>query len=139
MAITSFDGENEFLSNFFESSVEYEGLTFKTNEHAFQAAKVLNIRTRIEFQILTPGQAKRKGRKVLLRSDWENVKDSIMENLVRIKFTTNEDLKRKLLNTDEEELIEGNNWHDTYWGICNGKGKNKLGKILMKVREELKG
>ena len=54
------------------------------------------------------------------------------------KFTQNEELKEKLLATENEELVEGNTWHDTYWGVCNRRGKNKLGKILMRIREELR-
>ena len=70
--------------------------------------------------------------------DWEEVKDQIMYEICLAKFTQNEELKEKLLATGNEELVEGNTWHDTYWGVCNRRGKNKLGKILMRVRSELK-
>ena len=74
----------------------------------------------------------------MLRNDWEKVKDEIMYNICLCKFTQNEELKQKLLNTGNAELIEGYTWNDTYWGICRGRGKNHLGKILMQIREELR-
>lgn len=85
----------------------------------------------------SPGEAKRLGRKATLRLDWEKVKLTIMEDLLRQKFAWKE-LKEKLLSTGDEELVEGNTWSDTFWGVCNGKGENHLGKLLMKIREELK-
>ena len=93
---------------------------------------------RKNFLGLDPSSAKRKGRRVKLRDDWEEVKDQIMYEIVLNKFSQNEELRKKLIATGDEYLTEGNTWHDTYWGVCNGKGKNKLGKILMQVREELK-
>ena len=61
-----------------------------------------------------------------------------MLNVVRAKFDQHPDLAQKLLETGDEELVEGNTWGDRYWGVCGGKGKNMLGKILMRVREELR-
>ena len=84
-----------------------------------------------------PGEAKRWGRNITLRADWEHVKLPIMLNLVRQKFA-NDPLRAKLLGTGEHELIEGNHWNDTFWGVCRGVGSNRLGKILMQVRAELK-
>ena len=136
--INNFKGKYYFLSNFYSAQVMYEGLLYKNNEFAFQSAKVKDLERRKQFCELDPSVAKRKGRNVLLRQDWENVKDEIMYQCVKDKFTRNLDLKQKLLDTDDEELIESNTWNDTYWGICKGRGKNMLGKILMRVREELK-
>ena len=85
----------------------------------------------------TPGQAKRLGRKCLLRKDWEEAKDHAMLSVLRAKFA-NPELKEKLIATGDVELVEGNHWNDTYWGVCNGIGKNMLGKLLMQVREEIK-
>ena len=127
-----------FLSNYYVAPVAYNGLTFQSNEAAFQAQKTLNEGQRRKFTKLAPNKAKAKGRNVLLREDWEEVKDQIMYEICLAKFSQNENLKEKLLATGDEELIEGNTWHDTYWGVCNRRGKNKLGKILMKIREELK-
>ena len=137
MKIDSFRGKYFFLSNFYLTEVSFEGLTFQNNEAAFQAMKTLDKGKRVEFTGLDPSSAKRKGRQIKLRKDWEEIKDQIMYEICLSKFNQNEDLKRKLLQTKGIELIEGNDWGDTYWGVCRGRGQNKLGKILMRVREEL--
>lgn len=82
------------------------------------------------------GKAKRMGQKLTLRPDWEKSKLTIMLKLVREKFKDPE-LEQLLYETESDELIEGNSWHDTFWGVCNGVGKNNLGKILMRVRTEI--
>ena len=133
--INNFRGEYRFLSNFFPAPVTYRGLTYKNNEAAFQAQKDLSRLK--EFTQLDPSAAKRLGRRVRLRSDWEEVKLDIMEDIVRAKFTQNQDLAQKLLNTYPQQLVEGNNWNDTFWGVCRGKGNNALGLILMVIRNEL--
>lgn len=135
--IDSFRGQYYFLSNFYyPSRVIYEDWIYVTVEHAFQAAKTNDFYERIPiFLSLDPTKAKQLGRLVTLREDWEEVKDEIMYNLVTQKFTQSNYLKRKLLETHPQELIEGNWWGDTYWGVCRGVGQNKLGKILMEVRE----
>lgn len=139
MIIDNFSGDYEFLSNFYPCNVVYDGLKFETTEHAFQAAKTLNIEERLQVMACdTPGKAKRMGRKVTLRPDWDQVKVQVMTDIVRQKFTDLL-LARKLLETGDTNLIEGNTWNDRFWGVCNGKGENNLGKILMKVREELRG
>lgn len=147
--IDRFDGENEFLSNFYACKVEYEGLTYENVEEAFQSAKILyldkedTVNARKKFIGIGPGKAKRMGRSCHLRGDWDAVKDGIMEELVRYKFTSDEKLKQLLINTGDAFLIEGNTWHDNYWGDCacdkckDKQGRNKLGVILMKVRSEL--
>ena len=133
--IASFENEYSFLSNFFEFDVTYNGITFKNNEAAFQAQK---CPSRInEFVNLPPNKAKRLGRKVDLRSDWDQVKDQIMYEICKCKFTQHPILKFMLINTYGHTLVEGNWWNDTYWGVCKGVGQNKLGKILMRIREEL--
>lgn len=136
--IKVFDGEYAFLSNFYERQVEYEGITYGSSEAAFQAQKTLDIEERLQFATLTPMQSKRKGRKVTLRPDWEGVKVLTMYEIVLAKFTQNPDLAEKLIATGDEELVEGNYWHDTFWGVCDGVGTNFLGKILMDVRENIK-
>ena len=134
--IRSFKGPFEFLSNFYEAPVTYEGLTFGNNEAAFQAQKCLNEEEKAEFTSMPPGKAKRRGRQVALRPDWEQVKYGIMEDLVEAKFTQNPELAEKLIATGDRNLIEGNTWNDTCWGvnIHTGEGQNHLGQILMKVR-----
>ena len=134
MVIDDFRGEYFFLSNFYPSEVTYEGYTYKNNEAAFQAQKDLNRRE--EFINLNPMMSKIKGKKVKLRDDWNEVKVSIMEEIVKCKFDQNPDIKEKLINTKDKTLIEGNKWNDTFWGMCDGEGENNLGKILMKIREE---
>ena len=136
--INYFDGEYYFLSNFYPCEVVFEGLSFKSSEAAFQAMKTNDLEQRLKFTTLNSNEAKKLGRKIALRKDWEQIKDSIMFQIVRAKFHQHGDLYRKLIATGEEELVEGNWWNDTYWGQCNGVGKNKLGKILMIVREELR-
>lgn len=132
--IDSFTDNYFFLSNFSLSEVTYEGMIYPTVEHAFQAAKTLDIVERCKIAALsTPGQAKRAGRKVLLRDDWENIKIEVMRNLLHQKFEQ-PDLKKKLEETFPKDLIEGNNWGDTFWGVCDGEGRNVLGKLLMGIR-----
>ena len=90
------------------------------------------------FTNLDPSSAKKLGRRVQLRSDWENVKYNVMYEIVKAKFTQNLKLKAKLLETDNQHLEEGNTWGDKIWGTVNGVGENNLGKILMRVREEIR-
>ena len=138
--IDNFRGEYDFLSNFYEAPVEYDGLIYGNNEAAFQAQKCCTREEKIPFTQYRPGQAKRAGRQVKLRSDWEKVKVSLMKEIVLAKFTQNLELRNKLLQTGDRVLIEGNGWHDVFWGVDSktGVGENRLGKILMDTREELK-
>jgi len=137
MAIEKFRGEYRFLSNFWPARVVFDHSLYPTVENAYQAAKTTNRVLRVAFQNChTAGQAKKAGRELLLRSDWEDIKLELMLELQREKFK-DEDLKSQLMSTGDQELIEGNSWNDTYWGVCRGKGQNHLGKMLMKVRQEL--
>lgn len=134
--IDSFTGQYRFLSNFEPSNVELDGRLYRTVEHAYQAAKTLDDAERVKIQRMeTPGAAKKAGQRVALRKDWEDVKIDVMTDLVEKKFAV-EPLRSKLRATGESKLVEGNWWGDTFWGVCKGKGENKLGKILMKVRKE---
>lgn len=108
MVIDSFKGKYFFLSNFYESPVIYEGITYLNNEAAFQAQKTLTNKERLAFSMLNPSQAKKLGRSVSLRPDWEDIKIDIMYNICKAKFTQNETLKTKLLKTGDATLIEGN-------------------------------
>jgi hypothetical protein len=137
-SIQGFVGEYRFLSNFQPCEIEFEGRTYSCTENAYAAAKCELDSEKDKFVNITAGQAKRLGRSVLMRSDWDKVKEGIMEELVTIKFTYNEELKKKLLATGNKYLEETNWWGDKFWGVCNGVGQNKLGKILMRVREKLK-
>lgn len=136
--IESFSGTYEFLSNFHGGMVTIGGHQFQTAEHAYQAAKASNVEgLNAILRCATPGQAKRMGRKIEMVSDWNDIRLSVMENIVRIKFQ-NPTLASKLLSTGDAYLVEGNTWGDTFWGVCGGKGENHLGKILMLIREEIK-
>lgn len=136
MTIDTFRNDYFFLSNFYNADVEYSGFTFKNNEAAFQAAKCPSRIT--EFVGLNPSEAKRLGRRVELRPDWEQVKENIMYEICKAKFTQNKDLGELLVKTGDAKLVEGNNWGDRIWGVYNGIGQNKLGKILMRIRDELR-
>lgn len=136
--ISEFDKEWAFLPNFYWSEIEFEDITYPTNEHFFQAMKTLDIDERRAIaNCRTPGQAKRMGRQVALRPDWENVKEDVMFEGLCLKFA-DEQLADWLLETGDEELVEGNFWKGTTWGVCNGVGENKLGKLLMRVRDMIK-
>lgn len=137
--IDSFSGEYRFLSNFYQAEVEFEGMMYPSTEHAYQAAKTLDLKSRAMFQGGTAGQAKRLGQVIILRDDWtnDNVKISVMYAVLLDKFTRHQDLRKQLIATSPNELIEGNTWNDTFWGVCGGKGKNHLGKLLMSIRQEI--
>ncbi len=128
-----------FLSNFYHSPVKYRNLIYLNAEAAFQAQKESCEKDKEQYTRMNPAQAKLVGRNCNLREDWEEIKEQTMYEIVKAKFTQNEALARLLLATGDAYLEEGNWWHDTTWGVCNGVGQNKLGKILMRVREELDG
>lgn len=137
--IDRFDGEFAFLSNFWDSKVHYDGIEYKTVEHAYQAAKSLDKDERLKVRnAKTAAESKKLGQKVTLRKDWDNVKLDIMLSLLREKFAIPE-LRQLLLDTGDAELIEGNWWGDTFYGVCKGKGLNHLGRMLMLVRNEVRG
>lgn len=137
--IKEFQGDYRWLSNFWRSPVEYEGVIYPTVENAYQAAKTLDLDIRQEMVASTPGQAKRKGKIIKIREDWDKVKISIMRDLLYQKFSQ-EPFLGMLLDTGSEEIQEGNYWHDTYWGIDlkTGQGENRLGKLIMSIRKELR-
>ncbi len=142
--IKEFDGEFAFLSNFSHSLILHEGIVYPTVEHFFQAMKTLIPAEREAIAAApTPGIAKRMGRKVNLRPDWETIKVDVMRTGLRLKFSDYE-LAQKLLATGDKYLIEGNVWHDNTWGSCNcakcasTPGRNLLGQLLMEVREEVR-
>jgi ribA/ribD-fused uncharacterized protein len=130
-----------YLSNFYLCSILYKGINYPSVENAFQAAKCLNVSDVKLFTFLSPIKAKVAGKEVTLRPDWNNVKLTIMEDLVRIKF------QQPFLKEKLKKLIgyieETNNWHDNYWGACkcasciNKRKLNHLGFILMKIRGEI--
>ena len=143
--IRGFFGEWRFLSNFHPCHVTLDGEVYLSTEHAYQAAKTLNFKEREKFRFagVEPKHAKRMGSALALRPDWEEVKVGIMRDLLMQKFYPTI-LRRKLLCTFTAELVEGNNWHDCFYGVCDGtcrqgphepEGQNVLGQLLMEVRE----
>jgi ribA/ribD-fused uncharacterized protein len=142
--ISEFQGSYRFLSNFYSSPIKVirSDITYDapTVEHAYQAFKAIHLS---DFEDIlschSPGLAKRKGRVIYLRTDWEAIKLEVMRNLLAKKFSSKKDLGQLLLSTGAAILEEGNHWGDTYWGVCNGKGKNWLGHLLMARRAELAG
>lgn len=137
--IDSFDGEYRWLSNFWPSPVVMYGELYPTVEHAYQAAKTRIASEREAIRRApTPGRAKRMGRAVLLRSDWNDFRLVAMEELLRRKFA-DPDLRTRLIETSPHTLVERNHWNDRFWGVCRGKGENHLGRLLMKIRDELIG
>src|SRR5262245_60125639 len=145
--IDSFRGKYFCFSNFFEREVVLHGLTFPSNEHGFQAAKTDDVELK-EWIRGAPdaSEAKKRGRsekvKAKMRPDWEAIKLSVMEELVRQKFTRYDDIRKVLLDTGDQELVEGNWWKDRIWGMVkqggSWVGENNLGKILMKVRADFR-
>lgn len=140
MKIQRFRDAYGFLSNFHEAPVCYGGLTYGNAEAAFQAQKCMSREQMVMFTQMRPAKAKKAGRQVALRPDWEQVKVPIMEEIVLAKFSQNEELKYRLIGTGDAILEEGNTWNDTFWGMDakTGKGENHLGRILMEVRARLR-
>lgn len=138
MKIDSFRGDFGFLSNFYKSSIWYENERYASVEHAYQAAKSSDPETKKMIrEAKTPGIAKRLGKSCQLAPDWESRSEKIMRDLIKLKFE-NPLLRAMLLATEDAELIEGNTWNDTRWGVCRGVGQNLLGKILMEERTAIR-
>lgn len=140
--IGSFSGGYEFLSNFADCPIFYNGLQYRNTEAAFQAQKTLDPWERADIaDTKTPGQAKRMGRRVAMRADWEQVKVREMLQILRLKFTKGSEFADRLDQTGDANLVEGTTWHDQFWGVCKcpehgGEGVNMLGQILMHIRSE---
>lgn len=145
MSIKQFKNEHHFLSNFSNHDINYKGLNFPTVEHFFQAMKSNNFKNDVNLFLESkePIEAKKLGKKIELRQDWEHIKDFIMFIGVFKKFNKHQEIKEKLIKTSPQFLIEGNFWHDNYWGNCTCNkckeiyGLNKLGNILMIIRSKL--
>lgn len=135
----AFRGDRHFLSNFYRHPVLHAGHLWPTAEHAYQAAKTSSQSWKEQIlNAATPGEAKRLGRKVPVDLNWEEQKLAVMEAILRAKFARGSSLAMMLIGTGDEHLEETNWWGDRFWGTCNGTGKNHLGKLLMKIREDLR-
>jgi ribA/ribD-fused uncharacterized protein len=139
MTIMRFAQRYYFLSNFHPvlTGIEYEGMVYGSVEAAYQAAKTLDPIERRKISRMDARHAKEAGKRVTLRPDWNLIKLDVMETLLRKKFIDLPHFAKELMDTNPEELIEGNTWGDTYWGRCGGRGHNHLGRLLMKLRAEL--
>lgn len=142
--INHFKDDYAWLSNFYVASFLFRGVEYQTVEHFFQAHKtMLPLERTGVIECATPGQAKRAGRKVTLRDDWEEVKDAVMTAGVTLKFNAHPNLQEALRSTGQEVLVEGNYWCDQYWGSCycrkhrGAPGLNRLGDVLMSYRARL--
>lgn len=135
-ATPAFRGVLAFCSNMHPAPV----FGYASVEHAFVASKTLDDgeRARVRAE-RDPYRAKRLGRGLTLRPDWDRIRLEVMETLVREKFTRHAALAAQLAATGTLDLVERNHWRDTFWGVCQGRGENHLGRILMKVRAELRG
>lgn len=138
------DDKYRFLSNFwnFEKPLSYQGMLFKTPEAFYMAMKSTDINVRKMISLATSGaEAKKIGRAIELRPDWEDIKFDVMLYALRYKFSVNNPILRgKLLQTGNSYLQEANLWNDKIWGVCmkTGEGENNLGRLLMQVREEIR-
>lgn len=129
------------FSNFAHYPIKLKGKVWQTSEHYFQAHKFEGTAYKDKIRKApNPMKAAEMGRtrKVKIRPNWDSIKDNVMYEAVKAKFLQYPELQKLLLDTKEATIIEHTE-NDDYWGDGgNGKGKNKLGKILMKVREELR-
>ncbi len=134
--IDAFEYQFAFLSNFHAHPVLYCGVTYRSVEHGYQAAKMTTTYDHdLVRDMPTPGQAKRAGRTLKRREDWDDVKVGVMRDLLVAKFKDRA-LRNQLIATHPHELVEGNTWGDTFWGVCKGAGQNHLGRLLMDVRAD---
>lgn len=137
-------GKYGCFSNFYLCNVEFDGLQYSNSEAAWQSHKTLNESERKDFCSLSPSDSKKKGKRVHLRSDWEDIKYQLMIAVCYEKFSQNKELGDILKSTGDAVLIENTTgWHDNIWGNCecprcsNKVGQNLLGKALMEVRSML--
>jgi len=142
--VLRFRGKYWFLSSFYPTQIVIDGVEYPTVEHYFQSMKATDPETAEKIRNLeTPKKARRMGRRIKLRSDWEEIKQLIMRRAVYEKFTQHPELEKLLLETGDMILVEGNNWGKDYWGCVRNKekklvGQNHYGRILMEVRAYLR-
>ena len=130
-----FRNEYWFLSNMYPCEIRVNGLVFTCAEACFQSFKTTDLNERKKFQGIDRFKAKKLGTSVSLRSDWNDIRIEVMSRDIHAKFKQHPDLTKKLQDTGDLPIIEDNTWKDTFWGVCNGKGCNLLGQILMSERD----
>ena len=123
-----------FLSNMYPHTIHVNGIEYTCIEAAFQSFKLEDREARRQFSGINGFEAKKLGRHVQLRPDWNEIKVEVMYRLLKIKFKG--ELGAKLKSVDGH-TVEENTWGDTFWGICRGHGQNQLGILLERVRSEL--
>jgi ribA/ribD-fused uncharacterized protein len=137
--IEQFRGNYRWLSNFTLVKINYKGVEYASTEHAFMSAKSKDPKWK-EFCRIEPKPeiVKTESRKIKLISDWETKKVEVMKEVLELKFNQSP-FKEQLIATGNEEIQEGNNWKDLFWGVdlITGQGKNILGKLIMEIRKEL--
>lgn len=139
--IGPFRGKYAWLSNFAAVPVTFGGILYPSVEHAYQAAKTHDQEIRLAVASHPSKGLKAFARSFQLRADWDMAKTEVMYNLLVAKFTQ-EPFKRLLLTTGDTTIVEKNYWHDNFWGSCDcprcgNRGENRLGKMLMKIRQNL--
>jgi N-glycosidase YbiA len=138
----SVSGEYGEFSNFARYEIQLKGERWPTSEHYFQAQKFADVRDQEEIRhAKTPMLAAQWGRdrKRKLRRDWESAKLSVMRDAVEAKFRQHDELRALLLSTGDAKLVEHTE-NDDFWGDGgDGRGRNELGRILMSVRDRLRG
>lgn len=137
--ITSFRGKYNFLSNFYDAPILFNNIVYKSVEYAYQCDKMINQENHdLVYNEYTPGRAKQLANKLPVKKTWNTeYKLKLMNELLILKFTQHLDLRKKLIDTKDYTLIENNNWGDVFWGVCNNKGENFLGRLLMNIRDNL--
>lgn len=137
--IDRFHGEFRWLSNFYLAPIkDSQGNVYPSLEHAYQAAKATTEAERMFIgSAPTPKKAKQRGSKLKPPPDWDARKIDVMRSLLMLKFAPGSHLAKRLIETGNRELEEGNDWGDRFWGVCEGHGDNWLGRLLMELRDEL--
>jgi ribA/ribD-fused uncharacterized protein len=133
----AFTGEYLFLSNMFLVPIVYRGRVYGSSEAAYQAQKCSREEDKNQFMFAKPHDAKKIGRALERRPDFEDLKVQFMREILTVKFRIPE-LRAMLLATGDMELVEANYWKDFFWGVCKGEGQNLLGKLLMEIREAIR-
>ncbi len=139
--INHFRKEYSWLSNFTEVSIKYDNIIYPSVENFYVAMKTEDVSIRKQISLMTAAESKKIGRKLIIRKDWEDIKLSVMYYGLNAKFKQ-EPFKSKLLATGDQNIVEGNYWNDTFWGVDLKQnpniGENHLGRLIMRVRDLIK-
>ncbi len=137
-AIKLFKGDYTFLGNRFPCRFNWRGLAYGSAEAAFQSSKCTEESERKVFASCSADKAVQRGKELVPYTGWEEDQLDIMESILQAKFGQNPSLMQKLVDTGNCVLLNGNNKHETYWGVdlYSWEGENNLGKLLMKIREK---